>query len=252
MTDRPIDRRTVDAGGERPGVAATTPLSTADGGQPRPAVDSRPVTHSDSAGEGTFVHRNRPQAVDKGASARELSGDASADDGTDDLARALLAELRAGRRSQPSHRGARGARDRNRRENLAGRNRGGYSGARPDPDRDPHRLGDLVAGFVDEQGWSRPLADARVFAEWPLLVGADVAAHCSPQSLRDGELRLAAESTAWATQLRLLTSVLLSRLAAELGSAVVRRIVITGPVAPSWKHGGWSVRGARGPRDTYG
>jgi predicted nucleic acid-binding Zn ribbon protein len=91
-----------------------------------------------------------------------------------------------------------------------------------------------------------------VFAEWPALVGADVAAHCTPLTLTDGELRITAESTAWATQLRLLGSTLLARLVSELGPEVVTKLVITGPVGPSWKHGGRSVRGARGPRDTYG
>jgi predicted nucleic acid-binding Zn ribbon protein len=65
-------------------------------------------------------------------------------------------------------------------------------------------------------------------------------------------LRIAAESTAWATQLRLLAAAMLARLVAELGPDVVTKLVITGPTAPSWKHGGFSVRGARGPRDTYG
>jgi len=91
-----------------------------------------------------------------------------------------------------------------------------------------------------------------VFAEWSALVGADVAAHCAPQSLNAGELRIAAESTAWATQLRLLAATLLARLVDELGREVVTKLIITGPAGPSWKHGGWSVRGARGPRDTYG
>jgi predicted nucleic acid-binding Zn ribbon protein len=109
-----------------------------------------------------------------------------------------------------------------------------------------------VGDFLAEQGWEAPLADARVFAEWARLVGPDVAAHCAPQTLRDGELHITAESTAWATQLRLLTRVLLARLADELGSGVVRKVSITGPVGPSWKHGGRSVRGFRGPRDTYG
>ena len=45
---------------------------------------------------------------------------------------------------------------------------------------------------------------------------------------------------------------LLARLVAELGPQVVTKLHITGPVAPSWKHGSRSVRGARGPRDTYG
>lgn len=244
MADRRRERQT-----GRRRVAPDTPFSTAAGGQPPSTVDNHADSHSEPPDPAPFIHGNDPQLVDN------PSGDDS-EAADHDLARALLAGLRADRGDLSTRRGGRdgrrSARDRNRRENLAGRNRGGYSGARSDPERDPHPLGELVAGFVDEQGWSRPLADARVFAEWPLLVGAEVAAHCTPQSLRDGELRVAAESTAWATQLRLLTSVMLSRLAAELGPPVVRRIVVTGPVAPSWKHGGWSVRGARGPRDTYG
>lgn len=131
------------------------------------------------------------------------------------------------------------------------RNVGGYSGPGPDPSTDPQPIGALLSGYVNERGWERPLAEARVFAEWPTLVGADIAAHCAPQSLNAGELRIAAESTAWATQLRLLSATLLARLVAELGPEVVAKLVIAGPTGPSWKHGGWSVRG-RGPRDTYG
>ena len=91
-----------------------------------------------------------------------------------------------------------------------------------------------------------------MFADWPTLVGAEIAGRCAPVSLREGELRLAAESTAWATQLRLMSGTLLARLVAELGPNVVTRLHISGPVGPSWKHGAWSVHGARGPRDTYG
>ncbi len=56
-----------------------------------------------------------------------------------------------------------------------------------------------------------------MFADWPSLVGAEIAARCKPMSLTDGELRIAAESTAWATQLRLLTGKLLARLADRVG-----------------------------------
>lgn len=109
-----------------------------------------------------------------------------------------------------------------------------------------------MAGYVQDRGWVLPLAQARVFADWGALVGEDVAAHCVPVGLRDGELKLSAESTAWATQLRMLAGTLLARLVAELGPDVVTKLIITGPVGPSWKHGGYSVRGTRGPRDTYG
>lgn len=128
---------------------------------------------------------------------------------------------------------------------------GGYSGAHPEPG-DPQRIGDVIADYSSDLGWDRPLAEARVFAQWPAIVGAGVAAHCEPTGLRAGELRVAAESTAWATQLRMLAGTLLARIVAEVGPQVVTRVVVTGPVAPSWKHGRRSVHGARGPRDTYG
>ncbi len=113
-------------------------------------------------------------------------------------------------------------------------------------------MGALIEGLVDERGWKRSLAEARVFADWASLVGADNASHCRPTDLTAGELRITAESTAWATQLQLIASALLASFARELGPEVVRKVIITGPTGPSWKHGGWSVRGARGPRDTYG
>lgn len=177
-----------------------------------------------------------------------------------DAAFAALSAAQAGGR--PGRMGSRfrgtEAGRRTRADNLRGRGkgrkksqRGGYSGPAPD-DTDPQLLGALLQGYVSERGWQRPLADARVFSDWPHLVGSDIAAHCTPMSLRDGELRVSAESTAWATQLRLLSSTVLKRLADELGPQTVRSVIFTGPAAPSWKHGAWSVRGARGPRDTYG
>ena len=66
-----------------------------------------------------------------------------------------------------------------------------------------------------------------------------------------GTLILQADSTAWATQTRLLLPRLADRLDAELGVGVVGRIVVQGPAAPSWRKGAWHVPG-RGPRDTYG
>jgi predicted nucleic acid-binding Zn ribbon protein len=137
------------------------------------------------------------------------------------------------------------------REDDAAAARGGYSSAWPDG-TDPQPLGAVAAGYVADRGWDRPLAQARVFSDWARIVGSDVAAHCTPTALREGELRISAESTAWATQLRLLAGTLLARIVAELGREVVTKVVITGPVGPSWKHGPRSVHGARGPRDTYG
>lgn len=127
-----------------------------------------------------------------------------------------------------------------------------WSTAGPDPERDPQALRVIAAAMVLDRGWQRPLTEARLFTDWPVLVGTDLAAHCVPTGLRDGELRLSAQSTAWATQVRLLGPSLLARLNTELGAGVVTRLTVTGPTGPSWKHGYRSVPGAHGPRDTYG
>lgn len=161
----------------------------------------------------------------------------------------VKAALSGAQRISRSRPGARPGRARRRREGE--QRSGGYSGARPD-DTDPKPIGEVAAGYVSDRGWERPLAEARVFSDWARIVGADVAAHCQPTALRERELRISAESSAWATQLRLLAGTVLARIVAEVGPDVVTRVVITGPVAPSWKHGPRSVHGARGPRDTYG
>ena len=91
-----------------------------------------------------------------------------------------------------------------------------------------------------------------MFGRWAQIVGADLAAHTTPESLIDGELTVTADSTAWATQVRLLAAQLVRRLNAELGDGTVRRVKVRGPVTAPAKPGEWRVRGGRGPRDTYG
>lgn len=87
---------------------------------------------------------------------------------------------------------------------------------------------------------------------WEQIVGPDIAARCRPERLDgDGTLHLVAESTAWATQLRLLARTITARLDAEVGAGVVQRLRVHGPLTPDWRHGPRRVIG-RGPRDTYG
>jgi predicted nucleic acid-binding Zn ribbon protein len=126
----------------------------------------------------------------------------------------------------------------------------GYSGPGPDP-RDPQPFGAVLARLVKSRGWQRPAAEATVFGAWEKVVGSEIAAHSRPVKLSDGELTVEAESTAWATQLRMLAGSLLQRIAAEVGHNVVKKLRIHGPSAPSWVRGPRRVQG-RGPRDTYG
>nr|WP_308282858.1 DciA family protein [Pseudonocardia nigra] len=164
-----------------------------------------------------------------------------------DLAREAL---RAAREASAERATQRAAERQGRRPGKPRGRRRRWSGPGPD-DRDPQPFGRLVSRVALDRGWSPRLTDATVLGRWPHLVGPEIADHCTPLSLRDGELVLQAESTAWATQLRAMQRQLLGRLAGAVGKDVVRRIRVVGPSGPSWRHGPRHVRG-RGPRDTYG
>ena len=85
-----------------------------------------------------------------------------------------------------------------------------------------------------------------VFGRWAEIVGADLAAHTRPDSFADGELAVTADSTAWATQVRLLAPMLVKRLNAELGDGSVRRVKVRGPRRPGSAAAG-ACQAARGP-----
>ncbi|MTJ60012.1 DUF721 family protein [Nocardia seriolae] len=130
------------------------------------------------------------------------------------------------------------------------RRRSGWSGAHPD-DRDPQTLSSLAMQLAKGRGWSGKVAEGTVFGRWASVVGEDIASHATPISLENGILSIQAESTAWATQLRMFQSQILAKIAAAVGNGVVKQLKINGPTAPSWRHGDRHVKG-RGPRDTYG
>ena len=133
---------------------------------------------------------------------------------------------------------------------VAGTEVPGPARGRPRRD-DPQRLGHAIGGLLDDQGWQQRAAIGSVFGRWAEIVGADLAAHTKPDAFADGELAVTADSTAWATQVRLLAPQLVRRLNAELGDGTVRRVKVRGP-APPRQRGAWRVPGGRGPRDTYG
>jgi predicted nucleic acid-binding Zn ribbon protein len=195
-------------------------------------------------GSGDAVHT--PGSGDLGAEASSRRGA--------DLARDALAAARAAAAAKRAAAGGRG--DGVRRPVRRGANglrrprRRGWSSAGAD-DRDPQPLGRLASRLSGERGWAPKLSGGAVFGRWAELVGEEVAEHARPVALREGELTVQADSTAWATQLRLLQRQLLGRLAARLGDGVVTRMRIHGPTAPSWRRGPRHVSG-RGPRDTYG
>jgi predicted nucleic acid-binding Zn ribbon protein len=125
------------------------------------------------------------------------------------------------------------------------------SGAHPD-ERDPQLLDSTIGRLIAEQGWATDVRVHGVFSRWESLVGREVAAHCRPESFADGKLVVRTDSTAWATQVRLLAPTVVRRLNEELGHGTVTVVEVLGPHGPTWRKGPRSVRDGRGPRDTYG
>jgi predicted nucleic acid-binding Zn ribbon protein len=166
------------------------------------------------------------------------------DDGLD-LARAMT---RASARSSPAQRARKRAKSWT---PWQPRTPSRPAGAHPD-DRDPQLLDTTLGRLVDDHGWELDLRVHGVFGRWPELVGAEVAAHSTPESFDDGRLVVRTDSTAWATQLKLLAPTVVRRLNEELGHGTVTVIDVQGPRGPSWRKGPRSVRDGRGPRDTYG
>ena len=167
-----------------------------------------------------------------------------------DLVRRTLEEARGAARSQ--------GKDVGRGRNAPVRRAGGNTGRRrswsgPGPDvRDPQLFGSATQDLAKVRGWGSRVAEGSVFGRWRAVVGDQIADHANPTSLNEGVLTVSAESTAWATQLRMVQSQLLAKIAAAVGDGVVTSLKIMGPVGPSWRKGRYNVPGGRGPRDTYG
>lgn len=164
-----------------------------------------------------------------------------------DLVRRTLEEARGAARSQGKDVGR--GRNSPTARRIAGRRRT-WSGPGPDS-RDPQTLGAATQDLAKTRGWSPRVAEGTVFGQWRTVVGEQIAAHATPTALREGVLSVSAESTAWATQLRMVQAQLLAKIAAAVGDGVVTSLKIMGPTGPSWRKGRYHVAG-RGPRDTYG
>ena len=117
---------------------------------------------------------------------------------------------------------------------------------------DPQPIKDLLNNLVTERNWDTGIAEGTLFSTWEEIVGSEISLHANPISLLDGVLTIQSSSTAWATQLRLIGAELLDSIQRSAPGALVESISLIGPQGPSWKKGIRSIRGARGPRDTYG
>jgi predicted nucleic acid-binding Zn ribbon protein len=118
--------------------------------------------------------------------------------------------------------------------------------------KDPKSLNDVMSELISNRDWRQGLAEGNIFSDWEKIVGGEIASHSTPISLVDGRLTIQTSSTAWATQLTLMSSDLLKTISSSSPGALVGELNLIGPHAPNWKKGLRTIRGAKGPRDTYG
>ena len=117
---------------------------------------------------------------------------------------------------------------------------------------DPQLISDVLKNLIQDREWQSGIAERNLFVNWENIVGANIAEHAEPIAILEGVLTIRTSSTAWATQLNLISNDVLSSLQKSAPGALVERLSIIGPQGPTWKRGLRTIRGARGPRDTYG
>ena len=91
--------------------------------------------------------------------------------------------------------------------------------------RRPAALGDVLSGFLEQSGLAERVEQAAILPEWPELVGAQIAAVTTPQSVSaDGTLWVAVRTHAWMTELSLLEPELLRKVNARRLRSPIARI----------------------------
>ena len=118
--------------------------------------------------------------------------------------------------------------------------------------RDPLKIGSIFTELVNARDWRKGIAEGTLFSDWRAIVGDEIADHSNPITMYEGRLTIQTSSTAWSTQLRLMEGDLLRTIQKSSPGALVEELSIIGPHAPSWKRGLRTIRGAQGPRDTFG
>ena len=96
----------------------------------------------------------------------------------------------------------------------------------PPGEQDPKKLSELLDRTTKRLGGPSSGTSSTVFSRWEQVVGPEIAGHARPVSVRDGTLVLAVDHPAWATQLRYMTSELLTRISEASGTTEVCDIQI--------------------------
>ena len=89
----------------------------------------------------------------------------------------------------------------------------------------PSVLGDILAGVLADSGVAARIEQAQIIPEWSALVGPQIAAVTTPQSIAaDGTMFVAVTTNAWMMELSMMEPELLRAINAKEGRVPVRKI----------------------------
>lgn len=247
MNDHPQDVHNSPASGDSaPHLSPAPSAGTSDASEPArppaprkggtpPSETAGGAAEAGGSGESSAPRPQGTNAPGDGGPARPAGHPRPSAKSGIELAREALAQAKADARkrgSVPGQGQGGGQRKASRPVRLREPGRGG----------DPKPFGAAIRELLASRGWEQRAAMGGVFGNWPGIVGPQLAEHTRPERFEDGELTVAADSTTWATQLRLLSSTLVKRLNEELGHGTVRRVKVVGPSTGPRRQGGWRVR----------
>ena len=89
---------------------------------------------------------------------------------------------------------------------------------------EPDGIRDVLMELAAKIGLEHPGETARLFSAWEEIVGPTVARRCEAVSLKGGVLTVAANTTAWAAELKYLAPEMISRVNGDLGREVVSEV----------------------------
>ncbi len=91
--------------------------------------------------------------------------------------------------------------------------------------RRPIAVGEALRGYLAKAGLAKRLAQAQVIPDWPRLVGPQIAAVTSPESVTpDGTLFVRVATSGWMTELQLMAPEIMARLNAGRGAGRIKTI----------------------------
>ncbi|HEY6092395.1 MAG TPA: DUF721 domain-containing protein [Gemmatimonadales bacterium] len=89
----------------------------------------------------------------------------------------------------------------------------------------PVAVAEALAGYLKRAGLSRRIGQAQVIPEWPSLVGPQIAAVTTPESITpDGVLFVRVATSSWMNELQLMTPDIMARINAGRGAGRIATI----------------------------